>query len=400
MKVAIITEFLPWPLDNAPKIRLFEELKVLADGNFIDLFCFLPPDAERGWVDEVESLGVRVFAVPLRTGRMGSLRLKVKALVSGRPYYISKWFDGSLHDLFTDRLRSEAYDLIHVDLMQMAGYVPRERRGNSLLVMHNLEHVLLERYARVAPLWMRPAIKRESKVVRKLEAELCSDFGWIVCMTHLDRARIAEHAPGSTSRTVAIPTCVDTEYFKPEGEDKSATPAVAMTGDFRWLPTRDGLMWFLGEVFPRMVEVDPDLCFYVIGPVRAKDTRSISDERIVFTGLVGDVRPYLERCWLFVNPMRAAAGIRTRLLHALAMGLCAVSTSVGFEGLDESLRRFIWCEDAAESFAERCLTLLRDRELLESRGREARELVGKLYGLDRFRATWLDLYETIQRRLA
>jgi len=395
MRVALITEFLPWPLDNAPKIRLFEELKILTQDNSIDLFCLLQPDAEPAWPAEVEKLGVRVFTAPVRSGWSRSFTLQAKSLLGGEPLYFSKWFNGPLYKMFADRLDAEGYDLVHVDHSQMAGYVPKAHRKRAVLVMHNLEHVLLDRYADVAPSYTRPFVRREATRIRRVEAELCCDFAWIVCMTDVDRSRIAELAPDSSGRVVAIPTCVNTDYFKPQGEQKSATPTIVMTGDFRWPPTKDGLLWFLSEVFPKIAEGVPEICFYVVGPIKERDKKAFSDGRVVFTGMVDDVRPYLERSWLFVNPLRAAAGIRTRLLHALSMELCAVSTHVGFEGLDEVLREFVWCEDEPDSFAERCTNLLGERKPLIARGRAARGIVSRMYGVELFKERWLELYREI-----
>lgn len=396
MRVALITEFLPYPLDNAPKIRLYEELKILSQKNEIDLFCFLPPEASSDWISKIESLGVNVFAVRMQGGWRKKVCRMTQALFSEDPYYFLKWNDFRLNNVISKRIELVPYDLFHVDHTQMAGYLPKEKRSRAILVAHNVEHVLLERYANIAPKAYRPFVWKEAEKVKRSERLILRDFSKIVCMTEHDRNLILSLTNKNPNDVVSIPTCVNTEYFKPRGLEKYENPALVFTGDFTWAPTRQGLLWFLKEIFPKVVDNLRDSKVYIVGQFRHSDAKRFSSKSVIFTGRVDDVREHLEKCWLFVNPMRASAGIRTRLLHALSMGLCAVSTTIGFEGLDDSLKDFVWCEDSAKDFAQKCIELLSDKSLLAKQGLLARESVIKLYGLNQFEKLWLNLYSEIE----
>ena len=50
-------------------------------------------------------------------------------------------------------------------------------------------------------------------------------------------------------------------------------------------------------------------------------------------GAVPDMRPYLEKAWVSVAPLRIARGIQNKVLEAMAMGIPVVGTSSAFEGM-------------------------------------------------------------------
>jgi glycosyltransferase involved in cell wall biosynthesis len=72
-------------------------------------------------------------------------------------------------------------------------------------------------------------------------------------------------------------------------------------------------------------------------------------------GFVEDLDLYLTACQIFLNPVIAGGGIKTKLVEALAYGLNAVSSANGAIGLDPELcgNKLIVCKDADwPAFAE------------------------------------------------
>lgn len=54
---------------------------------------------------------------------------------------------------------------------------------------------------------------------------------------------------------------------------------------------------------------------------------------VCVSGLVPDVRPYLEQATVFVAPLRFRAGIQNKLLEAMAMGAPVVGSPLAADGL-------------------------------------------------------------------
>jgi len=92
------------------------------------------------------------------------------------------------------------------------------------------------------------------------------------------------------------------------------------------------------------------------------------------TGSVADVRPYYEEATVFIVPLRLGGGTRLKIIEAMAMGLPAVSTTVGAEGLSVQPGEDILIADDPASFIESVLRLLADAELRERIARSGQRL--------------------------
>ena len=104
---------------------------------------------------------------------------------------------------------------------------------------------------------------------------------------------------------------------------------------------------------------------------------------VIAKGRVLDIRPYLERASVFVNPLRLGAGTSLKLIEAMAMGKAAVSTTVGCQGLRVTPGKDILVADDPDQFAKNILLLFKDADLRQRIGLAARRLAVELYDWER-----------------
>src|SRR5205085_12296681 len=93
------------------------------------------------------------------------------------------------------------------------------------------------------------------------------------------------------------------------------------TGAMDYWPNVDAACWFAHEVLPRIAATRSRVRFCIAGmrPVAAVQALA-RDSRIIVTGAVADIRPYLAHARVVVAPLRVAQGIQVKVLEALAMG--------------------------------------------------------------------------------
>jgi len=113
------------------------------------------------------------------------------------------------------------------------------------------------------------------------------------------------------------------------------------------------------------------------------------------TGYVRDVRPYIHNSSVCVVPLRVGAGIRIKILEALAMGKAVVSTRVGCEGINVESGRNISIADSPQMFAEATIELLRNSALRRKLGAEGRKLIEREYTWDEIGPRLADMYLTL-----
>lgn len=177
----------------------------------------------------------------------------------------------------------------------------------------------------------------------------------------------------------AVPTGVDLEYFA----SRPAQPVadLAFVGSMDWMPNIDGMKWFVGEILPLIRKRRPSCSVAIIGrkPTREIENLASADPRLIVTGTIPDVRPYLWGCTLSIVPLRIGGGTRLKIYESLAARTAVVSTTIGAEGLDVQNGENILIADEPSDFARQCLRLLDD---LKERNRIAEagfELVRSRY---------------------
>ncbi|MBU1910440.1 MAG: glycosyltransferase family 4 protein, partial [Verrucomicrobia bacterium] len=214
------------------------------------------------------------------------------------------------------------------------------------------------------------------------------EFGMYRCADHLlaltpeVRMGMLQRAP--SLRISVIPSGVDTVYFRP-GSPHPKEQALVFTGDFTDEANADAALWFIRDVWPRLAAGRSDLVFYLVGPrpppalVQAGER----DPRIVVTGEVDDIRPYLAKAMVFVCPNRMGSGMRGKILQAMAAGVPVVSTTLGAEGIPIQMGDDGFLADTAEIMAQYAGLLLEDESLRASVSAQARAMVSERFSWER-----------------
>jgi hypothetical protein len=147
-------------------------------------------------------------------------------------------------------------------------------------------------------------------------------------------------------------------------------------GGFKHYPNVDGILWFGTEVWPSVRAELPDATITIVGshvPASVEDLGQVEGVDVV--GYVSSTEHYLERAAVSVAPLRFGAGMKGKVVEAMAAGLAVVTTSSGAQGLGAVSGRQLIVADEAEEFARSVVELLADPDRAEDIGRAGRELV-------------------------
>jgi glycosyltransferase involved in cell wall biosynthesis len=279
-------------------------------------------------------------------------------------------------------LEQQKFDTLVCDFLFPAPNIPDVSR--SVLFQHNVESIIWRRHVEHANHPVKKAyFKLQARRMHVFERAICRCAGHIVAVSETDRETM--HRLFGVARISSINTGVDIAYFRPpcfpEAKENSVVADLIFTGSMDWLPNIDAAQFFVAEVLPSIRKERPHCRLIIAGrrPISAVEELANRDSRIVVTGTVPDVRPYLWGSSVSIVPLRIGGGTRLKIFEAMAAKVPVVSTSVGAEGLPVKDGKDIAIADSPELFARCCLNLLADADLRRQRAKEGWDLVSSRF---------------------
>jgi glycosyltransferase involved in cell wall biosynthesis len=280
------------------------------------------------------------------------------------------------------KLAANTYDMVIAELIWMYQYIKHIEGSIKIIHAHNYEVSTMKRYLKSTqnPLSMAYAIIEYLKLIIYEKRVYCdADFVWV--LSDDDRRGIARLTNGR-ARLESIHFTIDMDYWVPTKESYDPK-VITFLGSMSYPPNVDGALWFCRRIFPIILQDIPDARLYLVGMAPHAKLRNLHDnERIVVTGYVNDVRPYLKRSAVSVVPLRYGGGVKTKVVVALSMGVPVVSTTTGGEGIPARNGDDLIIEDDPSMFAAAVVKVMTNRNLRARLSLRSRQFAEEHYRRD------------------
>ena len=125
-------------------------------------------------------------------------------------------------------------------------------------------------------------------------------------------------------------------------------------------PNADAVRWLAKEVMPRLEEIAPDLVIQVTGSAPPSELLPLRSKHLRFIGEVRNLAALLDASRCAIAPLRYGAGVKLKVVDALARGLPVVATTYGSEGLCGSWREGVAVADDPSVFAAKLRSMAYD----------------------------------------
>lgn len=162
--------------------------------------------------------------------------------------------------------------------------------------------------------------------------------------------------------------------------------------NFDNLANRDGIQWFLREVWPIVHGKRPSLEVHLVGNNIPPEIKS---EGVVIRGFAEDLNQALAEYRVFVCPVRFGTGIKTKNLSAMASGVPIVTTTIGAEGMSIVNGETALVRDSPETFAQAILQLHSDERLWNSIAANALSHLAIAFSEEHLEAKLVDALERL-----
>jgi len=380
-KLLFLSQTLPFPPDGGAAIRAYNVLRLLAREHDVTALCFYrratTPDLA-GSVAALRSIAstVEVFPIEQEHNRTRLAWDHGRSLVTGRAYTVYAYESAAFRAALLEQLRSTHFDLVHVESLDLSGYLPLLAEQTVILGHQNVESALLRRRAANEPsVARREYLRHQARLTEREERRWITHVALNVAVSDSDARDLAALAPAA--QIVVVPNGVDVEKFAPAASTERS--GIAFVGGMSWFPNADALEYFAQEILPIIRAKDSGVSVTWVGRASASEIERYARNGIRLTGHVDSIQPFVDGAACYVVPLRIGGGTRLKILDGWAMGKAIVSTSIGCEGLDAIDGKNILIRDDPQSFAAAVIAVLRDSALRASLEREGRITAERTY---------------------
>ena len=274
----------------------------------------------------------------------------------GLPMEISRYRLRPLAAAVDDEIGPFRPDVVHLEQIHLGWLIPRlAGRLPVVLRQQNVESDLLGQLARLAPPVLAAGLRHEARALARFEAEACRRADLVAAISEPDAEAFRRIAPDA--RVEVLPP-VGPTVIGAGRERLAGDPPFLALGSFDWWPNRDGARWLVSAVWPQILAALPGARLHLAGRGSSTVGRGVSG--VVHRGFVASPGKLYDPGATILIPVRAASGVRMRLLEAWAAGVPAVSTPVGVAGLIAGDGRGVAVGVDAEEFAALAVRLARD----------------------------------------
>ncbi len=397
MKIMQVANKFPYPPKDGGSIATFSLARSLAElGNEVTILAM---NTSKHFTDiknipgELQEM-IRFEAVPVDTSITLGGALK-NLFFSKMPYnaerFISPAFDQKLRQL----LKENDFDIIQLEGLYLVPYIDTIRKySQALLVMraHNIEHEIWERSVKRQKGPRKIYIRHLSSRIRKIELEFLNAYDAVLPITERD-GKMMKHL-GCRLPMKIVPTGINSGELQPD-HSKLDFPSVFHIGALDWLPNQEGILWFLDNVWPKILDKKPQIKFYLAGRNAPGFFREMKYPNMEFIGEVDDAYKFMRAKAIMIVPVLSGSGMRIKIIEGMALGKSIVTTSVGTEGIATSHGENILIADTAEEYAGEILKLLDNYELFREIGEKATTFVRQNYDNLAISASLVSFYKEL-----
>lgn len=231
------------------------------------------------------------------------------------------------------------------------------------LELHDVEVTLLEGLG---------FTNEDITVTRAVTALACASADTIVCMTAKDQTELINEIGIETYRLFLVPNPIDTNFFPYHGANIKDNNLLFVGNMFYW-PNAQAASILVNNIFPKVLKRCPSARLTLVGLIPPRLKKQYVSHKVICTGAVSDINPYLQNATLGLCPVQAGSGMKVKILNYCASGIPVITTSLGYSGYEGVAGIII--EDDIMKYHEIIVKMLMDKKKVSDLGKKARRTI-------------------------
>lgn len=362
MRIMFVTPYVP----SRIRVRSYQLIKALSASHEISLVSLLCDEYEQEMLKDVANYCASVDLIPLP--KWHAYVNCLRALPTRMPLRVAYYQSPAFVRCLLDVIHKRRIEVVHGELIKVAPALHALCSQQSVPVVYDsvdcISSYLQQQYATTHSIAKKAFIYSELQKMYSYEAQSLRLFDHVMITSAHDRELLISlgEEPGHIH---VVPNGVDTDYFFPSLVLRDADSLV-FCAKLDYYPNAQAILMFCRDVLPLIWERRPQVRLTIVGNNPPASVRALSeDARIIVTGYVVDIRPYLERASVALAPLLVAAGMQNKVLEALAIGTPLVATPVSCRSLQVRDGLHLLIAEEPPAFARAVLQLLENQPLAE-----------------------------------
>ena len=297
----------------------------------------------------------------------------IKALLSGKSFNLSRFNSVKVRTKLSQILQENEFDVIQFESIFSAQLWQTAKANSSAkLVLNapNIEHELWKQYTRDSRGFKTLVFRYLAGKLKSEEIKIWKKMDAIFCITkQLEKSLVS---------FVSLKTKVLTFFVNNTLSSKRNTEKNHLSyfhiGAMDWKPNKEGVDWFVHEVWNSIYSSSP---LHLAG--KASEKNLFPNKNIEEHGFVPDANEFIQSHDVMIVPLLQGSGMRIKIIEAMALGKCVISTSIGAEGIAATPNKNILIANTADEFKRVIDFLNTNPNKAYEIGERARELVKEQY---------------------
>jgi GT2 family glycosyltransferase/glycosyltransferase involved in cell wall biosynthesis len=338
----------------------------------------------------VQSLGYKVTCLPTNVAYMGRYteelnRYGVETIYAPFCFSVDQFL----------RERGREFDAVYITRFGVASIVldsVRAHAPQAKVLFCNCDlHFLRE--IRAALQTTNQEAWDKAVATRDAELEVMRRVDVVLSYNEVEHSVILSH----TSEPLTVVTCpwVVEVSERSAAVDFTDRQGIAFLGNYRHPPNVEAVHFFVEEVMPLLTQRIPDVVFHIYGSSMPDTIKSLAGPNINPVGHVATVDEAYDAHRVFVAPLLSGAGIKGKVLGAIAHGIPSVVSPVAAEGT--GLRHGYDCmiSREPEQWVEAIADLYEKDKMWTTLRTRGMDLVRTDYSFDRGRRMMREAFEAV-----
>lgn len=329
---------------------VYDILKDISKNNTVTLIAFYN-EHERVFFNENDfsfCKEVKFFKISILSRILAIIRFPLLPITASVRFYLAKkWLP--------KYIQNKNFDQVIFEFMQVAELL---RLCNSVqdktIVVHDIFHESILRRSKYSSILFRWLYAFEVFRTKRWESEVFLNAQKIITLTKKDKIKI-EKIRGRGDVIIRYPVRkMFSEINRSATYIKKGT--ILFFGQMSRMENVDGITWFVSNVFPLIIDKNPNATLVIAGANPPKEVQNLSSNRIIVMGFVDDPVEIFLSAHIAIAPLRIGSGVKIKVVEYISAGIPTVATSVGAEGIDDS--SLLYIADSKERFCNICCELL------------------------------------------